>query len=206
MRTTDALGELRRLGRPVLERSEVIARLGVTPTRASQILRSLEKAGLVVRLGHRLWLLDPSVNPLAIPPYLTAPFPAYVSLWSALRQHGMIEQIPRRIYVASLDRPRTVRTPVGTYSIHHLAPEVFGGYSGSVDAGYVAMPEKALFDIVYLRAARGGSAYLPEIELPSTFDRSGVDEWVDRIPATRLKSIVARELDAIVSRSQEETA
>jgi predicted transcriptional regulator of viral defense system len=30
-------------------------------------------------------------------PYLTAPRPAYVSLWSALARHGMIDQIPRSI-------------------------------------------------------------------------------------------------------------
>lgn len=201
MRTTDALGELQRLGRPVIGRGEAVARLDVSPVRASQILRSLEQAGLVSRLGHGLWLLKPDADPFSIPPYLTAPFPAYVSMWSALNRHGMIEQIPRQIFVASLDRPRKVETPRGTYSIHHLAPEVFGGYTGSSDIGYVATPEKALFDTVYLRAARRGGVYLPELELPETFDANELAEWTRKITSPRLRTMVGRSLDKLLDES-----
>lgn len=198
MRTTDALGELQRLGRPVVERREVIARLGVPPARASQILRALEQAGLVIQLGRGLWVLDRSIDPITIPPYLTAPFPAYLSLWSALARHGMIEQIPRQIFVASLDRPRKIETPLGTYSIHHLAPEVFGGYTGSAESGYVATPEKALFDIVYLRATRGIRTYLPELELPTTFDHTELGAWMARIPTARKQTQVRHALNALL--------
>lgn len=199
MRTTDALGELQRLGRPVIERREAIARLGVSPARASQILRTLEQGGLVTRLGKGLWLLDRDADPFSIPPYLTAPFPAYVSIWSALARHGMIEQIPRQIFVASLDRPSTIETPLGTYSIHHLAPEVFGGYAGTSETGYIATPEKSLFDTVYLRAARGGRTYLPELELPAGFDGDEVAHWVERIPSARVRTLVRRGLDTLLS-------
>jgi predicted transcriptional regulator of viral defense system len=201
LRTTDALGELQRLGRPVIERGEAIARLDVSPVRASQILRSLEEAGLVARLGHGLWLLKPRADPFSIPPYLTAPFPAYVSLWSALHRHGMIQQIPRQIFVASLDRPRRVETPLGTYSIHHLAPDVFGGYTGTADTGYIATPEKALFDTVYLRAARRGGVYLPELELPESFDADEVADWTKRITSTRLRTMVQRALEKLLAQS-----
>ena len=200
MRTADALGELRRLGRPIIRRSEAIARLGVAPSRTSQILYSLEEAGLVSRLGHGLWLLERDVDPFSVPPYLTAPFPAYVSMWSALARHGMIEQIPRQIFVASLDRPRVIETPLGRYSIHHLAPEVFGGYTGSPERGYLARPEKALFDIVYLRAVRGGSVYLPELELPESFDERELERWASRVGSTRLQTMVRRALDRVLER------
>lgn len=201
MKTIEALSELQRLGRPVIERGEAIARLDVAPSRASQILRSLEQARLVSRLGKGLWLLEQDVDPFVIPPYLTAPLPAYVSTWSALARHGMIEQIPRQVFVASLDRPRTVETPVATFSIHHLAPEVFGGYTGSGDSGYVATPEKALFDTVYLQAARRGGVYLPELELPETFDKDALKQWSARITSARLKTMVDRDLDKILERA-----
>ncbi len=198
MRTTDALGELQRLRRPVIETGEAIARLDVSPVRASQILRSLEQAGLVSRLRHGLWLLEPDADPVSIAPYLTAPFPAYVSLWSALSRHGMIDQIPRQVFVASLDRPRRIKTTLATYSIHHLAAQVFGGYTGSSDTGYVATPEKALFDTVYLRSAGRGGLYLPEIELPTTFDESELEEWIQRIVAPWLRTMVSRALDELL--------
>jgi len=54
---------------------------------------------------------------------LTAPFPAYISFWSALHRHDMIEQIPRQTSVASLDRTRTVTTTIGAYSIHRSNPD-----------------------------------------------------------------------------------
>jgi hypothetical protein len=76
----------------------------------------------------------PDIDPFVIAPYLTAPFPAYVSLWSALSTHGMIEQIPRQVFVCSLGRARTVKTTRATYTIHHLAAEVFGGYAGTKTA------------------------------------------------------------------------
>ena len=200
MRTTDALGELQRLHQPVVETGEVIARLGVSPVRASQILRSLEEAGLASRLRHGLWLLQPDIDPFAIPPYLTAPYPAYVSLWSALSRHGMIEQIPRQVFVVSLDRrPRRVETPLGTFSIHHVAPEVFGGYTGSGDTGYVATPEKALFDTVYLRSANRADVYLPELELPETFDERELTKWAERIASPWLRTKVSRALDKLVN-------
>jgi predicted transcriptional regulator of viral defense system len=142
-----------------------------------------------------VWALRPDVDPARVPPYLTAPFPAYVSFWSALARHGMIQQVPRQIFVASLDRTRRVTTAIGTYSIHHLAPELFGGYQGSEERGYLATPEKALFDTVYLRAPRGGQFRLPELELPTRFRETELKKWTRRIARPRLRTIVSRRLE-----------
>lgn len=198
MRTADALGELQRLRQPVIETGEAVARLGVSPTRASQILRSLEHAGVVARLKHGLWLLEPDVDPFVIPPYLTAPFPAYVSLSSALSKHGMIEQIPRAIFVCSPGRTHEVKTTRAAYAIHHLAAEVFGGFTGTSDTGYVATPEKALFDSVYLPLARRTRLFLPELELPTDFDRGKLETWTNRIRAPWLRSATSRELERLL--------
>lgn len=195
MKTTDAFGDLLRLRQSIIETREAAVRLGVSTSRASQLLRSLEGSGLVRRLSRGLWALRPDVDPFSVPPYLTAPFPAYVSFWSALARHGMIEQIPRQIFVSSLDRTRQVTTTVGTYSIHHIAPELFGGYTGSEGGGYLATPEKALFDTVYLRAPRGGQMLLPELELPDGFQEKKVDEWTNRVARPRLRTLVSRGLD-----------
>ena len=52
----------------------------------------------------------------------------YLSLHTALHLRGLIEQIPEVVYAVSLDRTSRIVTPMATFSIHHLAPEVFGGY------------------------------------------------------------------------------
>ncbi len=194
MKATDAFGDLLRLRRPIIETREAAVRLGVSVSRASQLLRLLEESGLVRRLRRGLWALRTDVDPLIVPPYLTAPFPAYASFWSALARHGMIEQVPRLIFIASLDRTQRVPTTVGTYSIHHLAPELFDGYAGSEEVGYLATPEKALFDTVYLGAPRGGRIHLPELELPKGFKDKKLEEWTSCVARPRLRTLVSRGL------------
>lgn len=204
MKVTDALGELLRLRRPIVETREVAVRLGVSTSRASQILRELEESGVIRRIRHGLWALDPTVDPFRIPPYLTAPHPAYVSFWSALARHGLIEQVPRQVFVASLDRSRLIDTSLGPFSIHHLSPDLFGGFEGSEETGYVATPEKALFDTIYLRAPRGGTAQLPELELPAKFDERKLEEWITRVPRARLRTLVSRGIAKALSAASRE--
>lgn len=195
MRTSDAYGELLKIGRPVVETREAAARLRTSISNAGHRLRSAQEAGLVLHLRHGLWALDPNVDPFVVAPYLTAPFPAYVSFWSALARHDMIEQIPRQIFVASLARTRSITTPLGTYSIHHLAPELFAGFDGSPEHGYLATPEKALFDSVYVRAPRGARIFFPELSLPPTFDDRHFKPWLGQIKRPRLRTIVSRGLE-----------
>jgi predicted transcriptional regulator of viral defense system len=201
MKATDAYADLVRLNRPVVETREAATRLGLSVPAASQQLRSLEVSGMVRRLRRGLWLLRPDLEPSALPAYLTAPLPAYVSLWSALAWHGMIEQVPRRVYVASLARTQQVTTSVGVFSIHHLAPELFGGYAEIDGGGHLAAPEKALFDTVYLLTPRGGQVRLPELELPEDFDERQLHEWTQRIHRRRLRTMVSRQLTMALRRA-----
>jgi len=201
--TADLYADLLQIERPVIETREAAARLRTSGSNATHRLRSLEEAGLVRRLRHGLWTLDPGVDPFVVAPYLTAPFPAYVSFWSALARHDMIEQIPRQVFVASLDRTRTIETTVGAYSVHHLAPELFGGFDGSPGRGYLATPEKALFDSVYVRAPRGGRIFFPELSLPENFDERRLEHWVGQIKRPRLRTLVSRGLeDALFQATQ----
>jgi predicted transcriptional regulator of viral defense system len=200
MTVAGAYGDLLRLDRPIVTTREAAARWRTAQRAAGQRLRALEEGGLVRRLRRGLWALDPKIDPIVVAPYLTAPLPAYVSFWSALSKHGLIEQIPRQISVASLDRPRKVVTSVGTYEVHHLAPQLFTGYDGSDRSGYLASTEKALFDTIYVRAAAGSEAYFPELSLPPGFDVAQIHSWIDLIASARLRTLIARRLDQILEK------
>lgn len=199
MKAMDAYGDLRRMGSAVVTTREAAARLKTSARNASRALREMQHAGLVRRLRQGLWALDPEIEQFAVAPHLTAPFPAYVSLFSALHRHGLIEQIPRPVSVVSLDRARLIETSIGYYEIHQIAPELFGGYEGSPQHGYLATPEKALFDLVYIRAAAGDRAYLPELSLPADFDRSELKRWGEKIRSARLRTLVSRRLRETIS-------
>lgn len=192
-------GQLLRLDRPLITTGEAAAVWQTSGRTAGRRLGALDESGLVRRLRRGLWTLDPEIPPFAVATFLTAPFPAYVSFWSAFAHHQMIEQIPRQVSVASLDRARRIATTVGIYEIHHLAPEVFGGFGGSEDSGYLATPEKALFDAVYVRAASGTRAFFPELSLPAGFKDGELEQWAERIESARLRTLVSRRLGEVLS-------
>ncbi|MBS1677020.1 MAG: hypothetical protein JST08_06510 [Actinobacteria bacterium] len=198
MRQGEAYAQLRDLDGPVVGTREAAALWRSEEGTARRRLQSLVEAGLVTPIRRGLWSVETDPDPFAVAPYLTAPFPAYISVFSALAAHGMIEQIPGRVSVVSLDRARRIQTEIGAFDVHHIAPELFGGFAPWQRGGTIASPEKALFDLVYLRAAAGGRAYLPELTLPDAFGHDALNAWVDRIGSPRLRTLVSRRLKELL--------
>ena len=74
--------------------------------------------------------------------------------------------------------PQEVETSIGDFSIHTVAPEVFGGFVATPEGALIASPEKALFDVFYLSGTKPRTfSSLPEIELPDDFDFGKVRSW-----------------------------
>jgi hypothetical protein len=103
--------------------------------------------------------------------------------------------------VASLASTRRIETAIGTFSVHRLSPEFFGGYA--TDPGTevkLATPEKALLDVLYLTATRSRLfACLPELEIPPRFDLRECRRWIARIPAAYRRTMIASRLDALIA-------
>jgi predicted transcriptional regulator of viral defense system len=199
LNATEALARLQRLGVPVLTTGEAAAALRVTGGAAHKTLLRLAGAGLIARVTRGIWAVSLPIDPMLLPEHLTAPFPAYVSLQTALWHHGLIEQIPAAVFAVSLGRTRRLRTAMGSFSIHRVAPEVFGGFETRPSGVKIATPEKALFDLLYLSATRARIfAALPEIELPRRFDRRAARAWIARITSPALAAMVQRKWSDLV--------
>jgi predicted transcriptional regulator of viral defense system len=200
MNAASALAHLRGLGKRVVTTNDVSLALGVERSAATQTLKRLAAEGLLKKIRHGLWAVDPALDPLLLPEYLTAPLPSYVSFQSALYLRGMVSQVPEVIYVASLAQTRTIKTSLGAFSIHRLAPTFFGGYETPKESGVrLATPEKALLDTLYLGPTRSRMfAHLPEIEIPKGFDRRKAQEWVTRIPPGPRRASVEQRLDRLL--------
>ncbi|HAK95802.1 MAG TPA: hypothetical protein DCM87_12605 [Planctomycetes bacterium] len=200
MRLIDALAALKRLGSLALSTNDGAAALGVPRLHASKIMARLAAAGHLVRLTRGLWGFPDRIDPLLLPQIVTAPLPSYVSLQSALYHHGMIEQIPERIYAVSPARSRLFTTPLGTASIHHVAAGFFAGFQIVGRNGLcIATPEKALVDFAYLGPARSRLfAALPEIELPSSFSMPKMRRFLTLIAGGRRRTLAARRLDVLL--------
>ncbi len=203
MNTATALARLRALRVPVIRTADAVVALGQSQTTASQTLVRLARAGLVKAIRHGLYGLDDVVDALLLPEHLTAPLPSYVSLQTALHLHGLVEQIPEVVYAVSLARSQRVVTTVGTFSIHRLAPEIFGGFAETPSGVKLAEPEKALFDFAYLSGGRSRLfTSLPELELPKRFRRKELAGWVARIPSARGRTLTSQKLDALLARAR----
>jgi predicted transcriptional regulator of viral defense system len=203
MRSSLAYADLRRFGRPVITTEEASLRLRASRSAACRTLDRLAQAGLVTRLRRGLWLLAEHADPLALVEHVAAPFPAYVSLQSALYHYGLITQVPGLVFAVTLGPTRRVRTTAGTFSLHRVAPDFFGGF-GAVRGTdvLVATPEKALCDVLYLTNARSRLfSRLPEVELPVGFRVQAARRWIRRCPSASRRAMMTRRLEEILSRT-----
>jgi predicted transcriptional regulator of viral defense system len=201
MRLTDALARLNGIGPPVFRTADVVGCLDIERTHASKLLARLAESGHLMRMKRGLWFFPDKVDLLAVPGHLTAPFPSYVSLQSALYYHGMISQIPNVIYAVSLARSRVYKTPVGIFSIHHVATSFFFGYD-CVGASRVriASPEKALLDFLYLSSAKTKLfRSLPELELSPRFSKARAGKMLRMVSSPARRGLLGRKFAEVMA-------
>ncbi len=120
---------------------------------------------------------------------------------SALYFHGMISQIPEITYSVSPARTRIFETPLGTFSIHHVAPSFFFGYEAVGKFGIkMAAPEKALLDFLYMSPAKSKLfCSLPELELPRKFSVGRMRRMIKRIGSAGRRTLVEKQFQELMS-------
>ncbi len=201
MRLTEAHARLRETMTPWFTTSDAAQWLEVPNAAASTILRRLRETRHVVMLARGRWVDPERMTVDALPVALTAPDPAYISLYSALYRHGMIEQVPDVTYALTLAPTRRVETPLGSVSLHQVAPLYFGDSEEVAPFVRVATPEQALVDTLYLRQARSGLfRALPELTLPRRFSRMKLRRAIGRIRSTSRRSYVEAQLELELAR------
>jgi len=201
MNQIEALQRLRTLAAPVVETRDVAALLQVSTSNATTILRRLAQKGMIVHLSRGRWLVNEKIDRLALPELISAPYPAYISLQSALFHHGLIEQIPSVIYAVTPARPRRLRTPLGTISFHRMPPELFKGFElSSRSDAKVATPEKALFDLLYLAPGRSRLfSNQSELTIPRRFQWQRLKEYTTLVKSSARRAYIAERIRALRS-------
>lgn len=195
MKLIEAFSCLARFHQPFFTTNDAATLWQLTPAHASKLLSRLHEQKLLLNLGRAKWALT-GIDPLAAVEFLTAPEPAYLSLQTALYHHGMVSQIPAVIYAISTSRTRRHETELGTYSIHHVEPKFFYGFTTVGKHNIkIATPEKALLDIFYLSPARSGLfRKLPEIELPRSFNFTVAKKLIQKIPSSQRRHMLESKL------------
>ena len=142
------------------------------PREVRRQLSRWRQAGKIYQLRRGLYCLAPPFHKVKPHPFLAANrlIPAsYVSLQSALATYGMIpEHVPVTTSVTTR-RPARWETPLGIFDFRHIQVDFFYGYRlvdvGEKQQAFIASPEKALLDLVYLEPGGDRPDYLTELRL-----------------------------------------
>lgn len=195
MNLLQAYQQLRSLA-PTFTTREAAAVLGITPHYASIVLSRLARQGSLIRIVQGRWAYDQALDPLILPNVLIAPGLAYISVYTALYYHGMIEQIPTVIYAVSSTKTKCFKTPFGAISFHHMTGRLFTGFEIYKNTSIMmAVPEKALFDTLYLTPAKSGLfSQLTELELPADFNFDLLQGWIDRVGNVGRQKVIQQRL------------
>jgi predicted transcriptional regulator of viral defense system len=147
------------------------------PREIRRQLSRWSKAGKIYHLRRGLYSLAPPFQKISPHPFLVANrllSASYVSLQSALAYYGMIpEHVPVTTSVTT-SRPARWETPLGIFDFRHIQIPFFDGFRvvdlGEKQQAFIATPEKALLDLIYLEPAGETLDYLAELRL-SNLDR-----------------------------------
>jgi len=156
---------------PVFETGLLLAGQ-VDPNNIRRQLTRWTKAGRLYQLRRGLYALAPPYQKVKAHPFVIANRLAsgsYVSCQSALAHYDLIpESAPTVVSVCSC-RPRHRDTPLGSFLFRHVRRKYLGGYQllelGDGQQALIAIPEKALLDLIYLTPEGDSAEYIQSLRL-----------------------------------------
>jgi predicted transcriptional regulator of viral defense system len=152
--------------------SDLLLAGAVDPADVQRQLSRWVQSGRIYQLRRGVYALAPpfqkdSPHPFRVANQLVRA--SYVSCQSALAYYNLIpEYVPATVSVTT-QRPDEWQTPLGRFLYRHVKLALFFGYQArqvsSEGYAFVATPEKALLDLVYLEPNADSPAYLNELRL-----------------------------------------
>jgi len=144
----------------------------VDPADVRRQLSRWTSNGRLYQLRRGLYALAPPYQKVKAHPFTIANRlvrPSYVSLQSALGYYGLIpETVPVTTSVTT-GRPGEFSTPLGDFVFRHVQVSLFREFRAVEVANrheaFVATPEKALLDLLYLEKGSDSEAFLTEMRL-----------------------------------------
>ncbi len=203
MRRRSILSTINKPSSRVFTTHEISILSGKSLSAVTQSLNNLVREGAVTKVSRGVWMREggEAVSLYAIIPYLFPRHRAYVSFITALHIHGIIEQIPQVTELASTGHAGIIRTNLGVFYTHHIAPSFFDGFGwhkGS--SGFlIAEQEKALIDSLYLSAHKKRRfGHFPELHFPDSFSFKRARAWANKINNKTTRAYVLKKLEDII--------
>jgi predicted transcriptional regulator of viral defense system len=134
---------------------------------------------------------------------------SYVSCQSALAWYGLIpEYTPATTSVTTL-RPDTWDSAFGRFIFRHVKVDFLFGYAlvevAQGQSAFVAQPEKALLDLIYLTPAGDAPSFLQELRLQNQdrLDQQQLRRFAERTSSAKLQRAVSRVITTAQALAQE---
>lgn len=140
------------------------------------------KAGKIHQLRRGIYMLAAPYQKKKPHPFLIANWlqkPSYVSMQSALSFYGMIPDIVNETVSVTSVRNERLHTHLGDFEFRHVSKNFFVGYRLLDLAGqqaFVATPEKAILDLIYLQPGGDDPGFISELRLQN-LDNLNIEEF-----------------------------
>lgn len=128
---------------------------------------------------------------------------SYVSLHMALSYYDLIPEQVAVITSVTTGRPGAWHNLYGHFSFQHVQPTLFFGFQyrqvTQTQWAYVATPEKALLDLIYLTPHADSAEYITALRLQNLdqLDTERLRAYVQRVSRPRLKRALPHILQVV---------
>ena len=123
--------------------------------------------------------------------------PSYVSCQSALSFYSLIPEFVPVIISVTTNRPQFIETPQGRFEYRHIKKDFFWGYQeielSEKQKAFIARPEKALLDLIYLTGGGDTKEFLEELRLQNyeKLDKKILRQYAEKANSPKLKRAVS---------------
>lgn len=199
------------VGREPVFHSSILFASGVDAADLGRQLSRWVKSGNLIQLRRSLYVLSEHFQKTRPHPFLVAnrlKRASYVSLQSALEHYGLIPEYVPSVTSVTTGRPEKLITPLGSFIFKHIKTTLFSNYQtielGEGQSAFIATPEKALLDLLYLTPGSDNTDYLRELRLQNSeiLKTHLLIELADRLGNRKLIR-AARKIETLLSELEE---
>ncbi len=158
---------------PLIDTENLLAGVSKPSIIRVQISR-WKKAGKIIRLKRGIYVLAKSYRKVEVyEPYIAAILkkPSYISLEKSLEYYNLIPEAVKVYTSITTKKPCRFISELGIFDYKHIKRSFFWGYTANTvnkQTAFIAVPEKALLDLCYLKNVRIDFNYLQELRLQNT--------------------------------------
>lgn len=160
-----------------------------SPQQAQRQLTDWTRAGKLLQLRRGIYAFPPPYmgeQPLQYVIANRLVHPSYISLQSALSYYGLIPEHVASVTSVTTGRPVTLRNDFGRYMYRHIKKEFYFGFRNwqlsQTQSAFIATPEKAILDLIYLTPNGDDEAYIRSLRLQN----------LDTVDTSQLRQLIAR--------------